>query len=142
MNRVRLSDKLLAIVMLATSLLCFARLYLALSGEDLASGGMSQPLGEPVSFARLAVFLAAGVICAFAALWFWSGRADRSRQEPARGAPLFGRNVVTRPNASPRLRQFLVVVPFVAILRPRRRSFRALADAVARQCRRGRPDQQ
>ena len=97
MNRARLSDKLLAIVMLATSLLCFARLYLALSGEDLASGGMSQPLGEPVSFARLAVFLAAGVLCAFAALWFWSGRADRSRQDPTREAPLFGRNVVTRP---------------------------------------------
>ena len=142
MNRVRLSDKLLAIVMLATSLLCFARLYLALGGDDFASGGMSQPLGEPVSFARLAVFLAAGVICAFAALWFWSGRADRSRQEPARGAPLFGRNVATRPDASPRLRQFLVVAPFVAILRSRRRSFRALAGAVARQCRRGRPDQQ
>ena len=32
MNRAGLSDKLLAIVMLATSLFCFARLYPALSG--------------------------------------------------------------------------------------------------------------
>ena len=53
MNRVRLSDKLLAMVMLATSLLCLARLYLALGGEGLASGGISHAPGEPVFFARL-----------------------------------------------------------------------------------------
>ena len=43
MNRARLSDKLLAIVMLATGLLCFARLYFALSGEDLPPAACLNP---------------------------------------------------------------------------------------------------
>ena len=102
MNRARLSDKLLAILMLATSLLCIVRA--AQGGDDLASGGVSQALGEPASLIRMAVFVTSGMICAFAALLLWSGRADRWRREPARETPLFGRNVVTRPNASPRLR--------------------------------------
>ena len=122
MKRVRLSDKLLAVVMLATGIFALRSVYLTLSdkgvAERFASGSVSHPWDDPVlSVVRLAVFLSAGIACALGAWWLWTGRStDRTEREPSREAPSFGRGA--RPHAvrRPALRLLLYAVPVIAIL--------------------------
>ncbi|RWN99268.1 WD40 repeat domain-containing protein [Mesorhizobium sp.] len=102
----RFVDRLLAMLLLAIGMLCFTRVYFALSGEGAGDGFV---------FARLAFFAAAGVVSALAALLFWAGLLP-GRSTLAPKTPLFGRGAELQPGGRPRLRRLFAVVPFLAVL--------------------------
>lgn len=112
MNKVSLSDKLLAVLLLAIGIMCFARLYFWLSGGGI--GALSDILDARIS---VAVFLAAGVAGLLGAWRLWTGGGvDRSGQETSSRVPLFGRNVAVRPAGKPILRSVFAVFLLVALV--------------------------
>lgn len=119
MERVKVADRLLAILLLVIGIYSFHRVYVALgSGYDgtLAGGGMSRPWDDPASFAVvLAVFLAGGILCTLGAWWLWSGQSrGPSDGEPARPTQLFGRDAGRRPVNSSISRRLLLAFPLIA----------------------------
>lgn len=112
MNRVSLFDRLLAVLLLGIGIMCFARLYLWLSG-----GGIGALTGIMDARISVAVFLAAGVSSLLGAGWLWTGGgSDRSGQETSSRAPLFGRNVAARPARTPILRTVFAVFLLAALV--------------------------
>ncbi|PDQ18509.1 transcriptional regulator [Mesorhizobium sanjuanii] len=104
MNRV--VDRLLAALLLAIGVACFATVY-------LPQGGAAA--GEAFASVRLAVFCATGIVSAVAAMLFWLDLLP-GRLSHAPGAPLFGRAADTQDAGRPRLRKVFLVLPVVAVL--------------------------
>ncbi|PTE06442.1 WD40 repeat domain-containing protein [Mesorhizobium helmanticense] len=104
MNRV--VDRLLAVLLLAIGVACFATVY-------LAQGGAAA--GEAFASVRLAVFCATGIVSAVAAMLFWLDLLP-GRLGHAPGAPLFGRAADAQDAGRPRLRKVFLVLPVVAVL--------------------------
>ncbi|MCV3209340.1 WD40 repeat domain-containing protein [Mesorhizobium sp. YC-39] len=102
----RFADRLLALLLLAIGAACFAMAYLAHGGEVA---------DEAFTSVRLAVFGAAGIVSAVAAVLFWAGLLP-GRPSHASAAPLFGRAAETQDIGRPRLRQVFLVLPVVALL--------------------------
>jgi hypothetical protein len=102
MNRV--ADKLLAVVLLAIGIACFAK-----AGLPRGDGAGS------FAYVRLAVFLATGGACLLGAMLFWAGLLPGRPWDRA-AAPQFGREAEVRDTGRPRLRQAFLVVPCIAVL--------------------------
>jgi hypothetical protein len=98
------ADKLLAVVLLAIGIACFAK-----AGLPRGDGAGS------FAYVRLAVFLATGGACLLGAMLFWAGLLPGRPWDRA-VAPQFGRAAEVRDTGRPRLRQAFLVVPCIAVL--------------------------